>query len=753
MFGYSNGNALAKRGISLNWAGIKVDGTGSDETNYIWKTRIHRSAEPNNDTEGYHLFLGNGIKSDFSNLKFYDADWNQLDHYVQCYADAEFVPDNDYVGWSNKIYKNKLYCSNLQNGTLPKGVYQVDNKVITPVYQVSEAKVYLCELLLIDSNGHIYLNEFNTSPGSEIYRVLRSNYSLDDVATHPFPWAESDFTSIIHTQAEWGAIKTTTVPTAVIQNTDGTIYIGEYNHQSVNGHAIIHGSVDGGETWVQVYPLNDGAPVADEQHIHGINVDPFSGKVYFSTDSINTGRRLYKAIKSNTAPYLESAEAIWNSGSLSSEVTTIIFVSSTRRFLFGGNTMQNQSVYLTDDDITFTSLVPVSGSCRQAILAPNGKIYATSSGYTGSAYSQIYEIPTTGTAEEIMAGINSVNIVPNDNVRTFSGHLFIIEANGLTGYKDHYCVGVGEDGGYPAGRLYVGSNHRQAHVHVKMPALPSAGTTIYVTYGDPTSQESKKSSLYTFPYSPSGLTPLFHFDFSDGEGTTLTDISGNNRHGTIHLGANSQWVTNEPIASTGAGMPRSKLYGNAIYFGGDSYINIPGDATLDAITKNFTILARVKIPYADISDGLKRGILSRNTLFSATYLAFCIDGAAGYLQHWWGASPSGKGDNLTGGSCVNDWVLIGMRVSNDATPKLNLLLNGHITTAQDLSGSPSAGSSSKWAIGGLPDGATSINNRPFKGYISDVRLYGSALTDSQIIQIYEGRYIAPTEPKILRALT
>jgi len=92
------------------------------------------------------------------------------------------------------------------------------------------------------------------------------------------------------------------------------------------------------------------------------------------------------------------------------------------------------------------------------------------------------------------------------------------------------------------------------------------------------------ASLLTLVSSPAGATTLLDYDFSDGSGTTVTDLSGNNNHGTL-VGFTD--------TTAGAGVFNASegwVAGGGLCFldgGARSYVNTP--LPLNALPGDFTL--------------------------------------------------------------------------------------------------------------------------------------------------------------------
>lgn len=161
-----------------------------------------------------------------------------------------------------------------------------------------------------------------------------------------------------------------------------------------------------------------------------------------------------------------------------------------------------------------------------------------------------------------------------------------------------------------------------AIVWVKVPSIPTSGTTIYMYYGNPSAQ-SKSDVDATFIRVIDGLVACWHFD--EASGTIAYDTSGNDNDGLIYGGAT--WTTGK--------------YGEALYFDGyDDYVDCGSDYT--SISTEFTVELWMKtsdttkkgtpVSYATTNPNYGNEIL----LYNYKGFATCIGGS----KKWTGVSAN-----------------------------------------------------------------------------------------------------------------
>src|SRR5271157_4438861 len=191
------------------------------------------------------------------------------------------------------------------------------------------------------------------------------------------------------------------------------------------------------------------------------------------------------------------------------------------------------------------------------------------------------------------------------------------------------------------------------------------------------------------------------YSFNEGTGTTVTDTSGNGNNGTI---ANATWTT-------------SGKYGDALVFNGTNALLTIPDATSLHLTTGMTQEAWVNP--STITSAWRDVIYKGNDNY---WLEATSDG---------GSKPAagatlGSSDVDTLGTAAlktNTWAFL-TETYNGST--LALYVNGTLVSSLAHTGNI-ATSTDPLQIGG-----DSIYGQYFKGLIDNVRIYNTALTQSQI---------------------
>jgi len=210
------------------------------------------------------------------------------------------------------------------------------------------------------------------------------------------------------------------------------------------------------------------------------------------------------------------------------------------------------------------------------------------------------------------------------------------------------------------------------------------------------------------------LVGLWHFD--EGSGTKANDSSGNNIHGTL-----------KPTGSEPTYVPGN--YSTALLFDGvDKYVDF-GAAVDSSITTAITLEAWIKYSYADRNQ--KGGIISNDV----TYLS--KKGYDFFLEN-------GNLGIDVGNGTVRGRVLYTMPAPDPANPvwchvaatwdgsTVRLYVNGaEVGTAASLSGNYTSPNQATY-VGRINSTSYPAYPYPFKGIIDEVRIWRSALANTQL---------------------
>jgi len=196
------------------------------------------------------------------------------------------------------------------------------------------------------------------------------------------------------------------------------------------------------------------------------------------------------------------------------------------------------------------------------------------------------------------------------------------------------------------------------------------------------------------------------WNFEEGSGTTATDVSGWNNHGTIHGATYSTDTYNDDVS------------GHALEFdGGDDYVSVPDSPSLRFDMNDFTVSLWVKgVPgqsnfrYLVIKTG-SGGRYSVETYGDRWF--FRIDDSSGHVVQ--ASTYPNVFDNIKWHNLV--------LVVNRGDSEIIMYTDGNeklIRSASILTSNIS------------PSGSLNIGNNSYNGFIDDVRIYSTALTAQEI---------------------
>ncbi len=205
-----------------------------------------------------------------------------------------------------------------------------------------------------------------------------------------------------------------------------------------------------------------------------------------------------------------------------------------------------------------------------------------------------------------------------------------------------------------------------------------------------------------------GLVAAYNFD--QGSGSVLTDVSGNNNNGTI---TNAPWVTNGK-------------FGGALSFSGalNSLVSIPNSSSLQ-LTTGMTLEAWVdpkslKSPDAGWSAAIaKEHQDPTNNISYALYAANGTStGPGSHILRGSADFGSVSGSTLT----LNQWTFLAATYDGST---MKVYVNGNLVASRVIGGNITS-TTNPLRIGGDSSGEM------FTGLIDNVRIYNGALTQSSI---------------------
>jgi PKD repeat protein len=198
---------------------------------------------------------------------------------------------------------------------------------------------------------------------------------------------------------------------------------------------------------------------------------------------------------------------------------------------------------------------------------------------------------------------------------------------------------------------------------------------------------------------PSGLVAAYNFD--QGSGSTLTDVSGRNHHGRIY----------------GAAWTNSGKYGKALAFDGvNDFVKVSDSTALD-LTTGMTLEAWV---YPTASQSGQRPVIKKE----AEVYFLHAGSTTGTLRPSGGVTIGSTIKSVTAPNAipVNAWSHLALTYNGST---LRLYVNGAQVASASVSGTIKNG-------GALRIGGDSVYKQYFQGRVDDIRIYNRALTATQV---------------------
>jgi hypothetical protein len=392
---------------------------------------------------------------------------------------------------------------------------------------------------------------------------------------------------------------------------------------------------------------------------------------------------------------LNPGSAVAGSGALSLTVTGSSFVNgavvlwngATRSTTFVSSTQLTAAI--TTDDLE------ASGSAQVSVRNP------TPGGGTSSALT--FTIAMSGGGSNPVPTVSSIS----PSTATAGGAAFTLTVNG-TGFVATSVVRVN---GANRATTFVSANQLTATVTAA--DIATAGTLSITAFSPtPGGGLSNAQSLTVNGSAPAeGLVAAY--DFNQGSGTVLADVSGGGNNGTIN----------------GATWTASGRYGSALQFNGTSnFVSIPDSAALD-LTTGMTIEAWV---YPTVAPTGWRAVVAKSNSGGDVY--YLHAGSSNNNSPATGIFSGGQERILYGGTrlTANTWVHLAS--TYDGTTQ-RLYVNGVQVASRAQTGNIQT------STGVLRIGA-SVWGEYFQGRIDDVRIYNRALTAAQI----QSDMNAPVQP-------
>ena len=238
----------------------------------------------------------------------------------------------------------------------------------------------------------------------------------------------------------------------------------------------------------------------------------------------------------------------------------------------------------------------------------------------------------------------------------------------------------------------------------------------------------------------SSAETVAYWQFDEGEGNTTTDSSENDNTGTLQY--DTKWV--------------SGTNGNALEFDGvDDYVEIADSDSLDLGSK-LTFSAWINLDSFPANNGASIILSKGDTLDHQRSYMFYIRNTNNQISL---RAMVSDGTDNDGGKCYYDSIYpfktgifyhVAATYNNDAgdSNRWHLFVNGTEIENNPISENAIVPKNSKapLAIGKLFDGESPSEPKHFfNGVIDEVMIWNRSLSSDEILNVYNGNYIPPSE--------
>ncbi|MCD6166783.1 DUF2341 domain-containing protein, partial [bacterium] len=256
-------------------------------------------------------------------------------------------------------------------------------------------------------------------------------------------------------------------------------------------------------------------------------------------------------------------------------------------------------------------------------------------------------------------------------------------------------------------------NTTSTKIWVKVPSIPTSGTTIYLYYGN-SSVSSESNAQNTFIRIIDGVVGNWHFD--EGSGSTAYDSSGNDNDGTLTNGP--QWVDGK--------------YGKALSFdGSDDYVDIDHKDCLN-MTGDHTLMIWIKP--VNWNDGSHRCFFAKGDRYFYRANYYMGKSKGNFLKYTW-YSSGWRDITYNYQPPDNVWTQLAY-VVNYSSNSVSFYANGVFLSTEnaDFSSYPVITNSDPLYIGGYKNDEGTYEE--MNADIDEVLIYNRALSAEEISDLY-----------------
>ena len=663
--------------------------------------------------EDNDVFFGKTCRKDFSDVRFFDSNGDMIkaefSPLLNCDILADSLLDRVYCVTS----QGYLIGFNTTSGILISKNNGVSFSVIPNTYDVTDHPSDVYNLVsmfpvFVDSNDNLY-----AYAGGILYKLS----ALDDYATITpvldFSWLNSSNQRVYPEIQKHG----------MDEDINGNIYMGSYAGTQYN-HVDVFASSDGGDTWSKVFYDYDG----DYQHVHHINADKYSSKVYIGIDDGGGSRYGAKIIMTD-----DGGSTFTNYGEQFPDIRAKDYYPTYfgSDYMLGGGesyVMGGGTILRSGEGDTLDVIVKGFGGVRTyADFGDDDLIFAGVQVNRLATENHILVSKDKGkTWESVYKKFQDVNASSGAGFR-------VMQYAGTLADDTEPCIICAKDqGDVPSIRIYKGGEHFYREVYLYLENTTSSPITITVKTGYAMGYPYKCIEKNT----DSGL--VYSLPLNEATGRVVTDSRGNTG---IIKGGYEWWSDEEPIRygeCAGKSTKHPFVPSTGIKLDEDSYLDMGKVPGLD-FSKNYTIEFWFNMDKFFLSD---YGWTNRNNLVmdffdignvrasmrSATLLL--MDNEA-ELKPIMSSVTDIPRMGMTGQipfKFTSDWIHCILSVDNDNV--LTAYTNGVIGSSQ----SAKTGTWKNLSAGNLIIGAVGYS----RAFIAGLKIYNYAMDADQALNQYRG---------------
>lgn len=664
------------------------------------------------------VFFDKACRKDFSDVRFFDVNGKMIPAIMGETVNCDILADQNINRLLKTTSQGYIIGFDSSRGIVVSRDNGATYTAIANTYNVTEhgSDVYNRKSMypvFVDRNDNIY---------AYAEGILNKLFASDEYATiHPvldFSWVNGEGQTVYPEIQNHG----------MDEDTNGNLIMGTYAGTGYF-HTDIFASTDGGDTWSLVWHNYGG----EYQHIHHVHADPLTSAVYVGVDDSGgyySGGRVLKTTDGGATWEDLSARIVETRGKdyFPTYFGDGYFLGGGESYVMGGGTVYRSTDFVHLD----TPVEGFAGVRSFADFGDDSMIFCGSSSSTLVAENHIFVSTDKG---KTWRSVYKKFQAPN----TFSG----------VGYRDAHnaiqlagdsepCIMLPKDqGNVPSVRIYKGGDHffREAYLVLENttndPITITVKTGYFMGYPNKTVPERTNEHL------------VFQLPLNEGIGKVVTDSRGNTHQIT---GTGYQWSTNEAVrhgdyAGESTVFPLTPSSGIRLAQG--TLLDCGKISGLD-FSGNYTITFWLNTDgYSFEQDLWNNKAHAVVNLFDIGNIKAAIRSTAMVLLDNTVDIPASMdsiatvphmGQNLrsTGFKFTKSFVFVAISVASDGTCKV--YMNGSEGSTQNSYHADI----NEWidlSQGNLVIGSVDY---PSAGYLADFRIYSTALSEEEILNLYRG---------------